>query len=39
MDQNGINQVKMTMTLIDINERFVSDFSEMNHKGLGPIVV
>jgi len=26
------------MTLIDINERVVSDFSEMNHKGLGPMV-
>jgi len=25
--------------LIDINERLVSYFSEMNHRGLGPIVV
>jgi len=29
----------MTMGLIDINERLVSEFSEMNHKGLGLIVV
>jgi len=25
--------------LIDVNERFVSGISKMNHKGLGPIVV
>jgi len=28
----------MTMILISINKRSVSDFSEINHEGLGPIV-
>jgi len=28
----------MTIFLININERLISDFSNMNHKGLGPIV-
>jgi len=32
-------QVKMTIALIDINERLVANFFEMNHKGLGPMVV
>ena len=39
MDQNGITKVKMTMALIDINERLIANFFRMNHKGLGPIVV
>jgi len=39
MDQNGITVFKMTMALIDINEILVSDFSGLNHKGLGPIMV
>jgi len=34
--QDGINEIKMTMTLINTNERFISKIS---HKGLGPIVV
>ena len=29
----------MPVALIDVNERLASDFSEMNHKGVGPIVV
>jgi len=39
MDQSGTIEVKMTMALIDINQRLVSNFFEMNHKGLRPIVV
>jgi len=39
MDQNRITKVKMTMTLIDVNERLVSNFYEINYKGLRPIVV
>jgi len=29
----------MTRALIDINGRFGSDFSEMSHNSLGPIIV
>jgi len=29
----------MMTVLIDVNERLVFDFFEMNHKGLRPIVV
>ena len=34
--QDGIIEVKMTMALIDINERLIS---KIDHKGLGPIAV
>jgi len=37
MKQNKIIEVKMTMAMIDINERLVSNFYDMNHEGLGPI--
>ena len=36
---NEITEVKITKALIGINEILVFDFSEMNHKGLPPIVV
>jgi len=39
IDQNRITEAKMTVVLIDINERLVFDFSMMNHKSLGLIVV
>jgi len=29
----------MTIPLIDVNGRLVSDFSKMSHKGIPPIVV
>jgi len=29
----------MTLTLVDTNKRLVFEFSEINHKGLGPMVV
>jgi len=35
INQNGVTEVKMTLTLVDINERLVFDFSKINHKGLG----
>ena len=39
MDQNRITEVKMTMVLIDINERLVSHFSEINHNTLESLLV